>query len=437
MMTTTRPSPPIQHALARSAVARALDALLRKRGFSSHPIYVHARRSRRSTSGVALLVVLSAIMVMTVLVTEMNFSARVRLLLSAHQRDETQAYWLARSGVNIYRLILMGSAQVKRMNLPSTITDMLPFNISDGIWQAVPVFSTALMRMLFVSGTDTTEVTEDQVKDVVASGHASEDVETESRQGGRFADENFLDFTGDFVAEVIDEDSKINVNAFKNKALTQNIQENATAKALYGIMSGLENDQWFYDRNIDRWEIIANLADWVDTDSTRCAATGGFEDDLYNRLASPYLCKNAPFDSKEEIRLVEGWQGEVYDRYKDQLTVWGSGKINVNTASTEVLGGLIKSYVTPVPGDDVVERVLSDLGEYKLLVSFKKEQDFLDWLKNEGLEVSSDLKSAITTSSTVFQVSSQGIVGDTTVTITAIMDYSSSSLGSVSFWKVE
>jgi type II secretory pathway component PulK len=374
--------------------------------------------------------------VMTVLITEMNFSARVRLLLSSHQRDETEAYWLARSGVNIYRLILMGSAQVKKMDL-SAISAYLPFNISDGIWQAVPVFSTALMRMIFVSGGEEADLTKDEVKDVVASGHANEDVEAASRQGGRFADENFLDFSGDFVAEVIDEDSKININAFKNRSATQNIQENATAKALYGIMSGQENDQWFYDRNIDRWEIIANLADWVDTDSTRCTATGGFEDDLYNRYVPPYLSKNAPFDSKEEIRLVDGWEGEVYERYKDELTVWGSGKVNVNTASNEVLAGLIKSYVTPIPGDDVVERVLVDLSEYKLIVAFKKEQEFLDWLKNEGLEVSSDLSSAITTSSSVFQVSSQGIVGDTTVTITAIMDYTNSTLGSVSFWKVE
>ena len=54
---------------------------------------------------------------------------------------------------------------------------------------------------------------------------------------------------------------------------------------------------------------------------------GGDEDGLYNRLDDPYMTKNATFDTLEEIRLVAGWNGELFEKYKDQLTIWSNGRI--------------------------------------------------------------------------------------------------------------
>ena len=45
-------------------------------------------------------------------------------------------------------------------------------------------------------------------------------------------------------------------------------------------MSG-RNDQWF-DNNIDRWEIISNVRDWVDNNAMR-EYSGGYEDHLYDQ----------------------------------------------------------------------------------------------------------------------------------------------------------
>jgi DNA uptake protein ComE-like DNA-binding protein len=48
----------------------------------------------------------------------------------------------------------------------------------------------------------------------------------------------------------------------------------------------------------------AAIIDWRDADSTISA--GGAEAETYGRLQPPYLCKNAPFDSVDELRLVSG-----------------------------------------------------------------------------------------------------------------------------------
>lgn len=51
-------------------------------------------------------------------------------------------------------------------------------------------------------------------------------------------------------------------------------------------------------------ELAAAIVDWRDADSD--ISSGGAEAETYGRLRPPYLCKNAPFDSVDELRLVSG-----------------------------------------------------------------------------------------------------------------------------------
>ncbi len=51
-------------------------------------------------------------------------------------------------------------------------------------------------------------------------------------------------------------------------------------------------------------ELAAAIIDWRDADEEITA--GGAEAETYARLPEPYLCKNAPFDSVDEVRLVSG-----------------------------------------------------------------------------------------------------------------------------------
>lgn len=46
------------------------------------------------------------------------------------------------------------------------------------------------------------------------------------------------------------------------------------------------------------------------------------------------------FKRKEEILLVEGITKDIYNKFKDLITVYGAGKININSASREVLYAL-------------------------------------------------------------------------------------------------
>ena len=93
-------------------VHRTMHELTRRRG----------HRGRRS--GVALLVVVAIMMVLTVLVTELAYTSRVRMLVATHQQQRAQAYWLARTGVAVYQLVLAADKQIQKQmgNLPLPIS---------------------------------------------------------------------------------------------------------------------------------------------------------------------------------------------------------------------------------------------------------------------------------------------------------------------------
>jgi type II secretory pathway component PulK len=422
--------------------------LTRPRGPIRHRFY---RASRRSRSGIALLLVITSLLFMTVLVTEIAFAASLRQQLGAHQRDEAKAEALARSGLNIYRLLLVASKGLGNNPMIAQVETMLGIDLGDALWQMIPFINTGMMRMLFVSGGS---VEGDELEAYEEEGLTDEQV-AESREGSTI-ERNFLDFDGDFYAEVTDEDRKINVASFTATSFTE-LKEDPTAVQLHALMSGMRScpsaslltsstvaadqedlDQFFYERNLDRWDLISNLADWTDTDSVQMYR-GGSEDNLYNTLErDPYLPKNTGFDTLEEIRLIEGWnRDDVWNRFGTNLTVYGTGKVNINTVECDVMWALLKSYIEPTPTDDQVYQLMVAIQEYMALTTFSSGQAFTSFLTSQGVQVKPTLTSVVTTESQVFRVTSTGQVNDSTVTLEAVIDFTSTQTGDIKYFRVK
>ncbi len=86
---------------------------------------------------------------------------------------------------------------------------------------------------------------------------------------------------------VVDESSRINLNAL--------LQIDKSGNTAQQILMGLPN----------MTENVANsILDWMDADDT--PRQGGAENDYYSTQSPPYQCKNGPFDSLEELLLVQG-----------------------------------------------------------------------------------------------------------------------------------
>ena len=142
----------------------------------------------------ALLVAITTLAMLTVIVSEVSYVSRMRFLTAYHQKDRVQAYWLAKSGTNIYALILAANKQLGKNSM------IQQFGSGRFIMANGSVINTGLMRMLFASqpGND---LSEEDVESFKQDGRVSEDVMEQSREGGIFNDRNFLDFNGDFSAK--------------------------------------------------------------------------------------------------------------------------------------------------------------------------------------------------------------------------------------------
>ena len=67
---------------------------------------------------------------------------------------------------------------------------------------------------------------------------------------------------------------------------------------------------------------------------------GFYSDAYYENLEFPYEEKKRPYETLDELLLVRGMNETLYEALKDFLTIYGTGKVNINTASRPVLYAL-------------------------------------------------------------------------------------------------
>lgn len=122
------------------------------------------------------------------------------------------------------------------------------------------------------------------------------------------------------------------------------------------------------------YSIVPSIIDWIDPDDevTRLPFierdNEGAESAYYRRLDPSYEAKNAPFDAIEELLLVRGVTPESFwgrrggeglggvdgaAGFRDLATVYGDGRVDVNSAPPLVLMSLAEN----MPPDAVAEMV--------------------------------------------------------------------------------
>lgn len=194
-----------------------------------------------------------------------------------------------------------------------------------------------------------------------------------------------------FGGTLTDECGKIDLNAMAIPG--EQLYREAQFKYLFEL---LEID--ISEAELD--ELVGSVKDWLDADDE--PEFGGAESDYYLSLDPPYVCKNGPFDTPEEILLVKGMKPEYYygtedyQGIRDYVTVGTGGKINPNTAPAVVLMSLSRTYM----GEDVVESIedgrpftsRQDLGRIQGL-DLGDSSDEMKWIA-QNLEVKSSLFSA-------------------------------------------
>lgn len=166
---------------------------------------------------------------------------------------------------------------------------------------------------------------------------------------------------GKFKWKMVDQERKANINLADPPMLEQ-------AMRLLGVDGG------------EAGTISASILDWIDRDKN--PHVGGVESDFYEGLEPPYKAKDGYMDDISELLLVHGVTEELYGVeglrppppppslreqlrmgfdeppvqravLKDLFTPISSGKININTASAEVL------QLVPFIDENIAQRIVA------------------------------------------------------------------------------
>ena len=89
--------------------------------------------------------------------------------------------------------------------------------------------------------------------------------------------------------------------------------------------------------------LAAAVEDWRDADDRE--EPHGAEGIYYRSLPDGYDCHDGLFEHVEELLLVRGVTPELYRRLEPHVTVYGSGRLNLNTATPIALASLGMSQI--------------------------------------------------------------------------------------------
>ncbi len=286
---------------------------------------VRGTRRKVGERGIALMVTLWLLAYLGVIFMTFTFSMRTELAAAGNFREEAESYHLAEAG--IYQ------AAAELINAETT---------------------------------------------VLPPGFTPYDYLMEKWRNNPYLHKNVPLGRGSYWVTITDEESKIPLNGATDPMLARLLSN-----------SGVTDDKLVST-------IVDSIQDWRDPDNLH--RLNGAEDDYYLSLPTPYRAKNADFEVIDELLLVKGMTPEIlygnigsperraelesqlpwerqlgpgeYLGIARNLSVSGSGQVNVKTASAEVLMAL---GLTAMETKAVLERraqgPVNNLGEITALLT--------------------------------------------------------------------
>ncbi len=267
------------------------------------------RRERRQR-GAALIFVVVSLTLLAAMTVDHVYKSQIDVASSQNNRDEVKAEFMARSAINLTRIMLKVQERVidrhrnviaKFLGKDLQISDIMP-----------------MLLQIFFGNADL----------LAGFGMDTGDVRGLDIPRGYGKPE---------IVAIDSEDGKLNVNcAFARTDTDPQVQ--MLARQLFTMFSNPRYEELF--QNLDEIEdpnrpmaLTRAIMDYVDPDQSRFSAAGAAEDYRYMSLPDPYEEKNNLMDSVEELHLVNGINDEVWTHFGPSMTVYGTCSPNLCAVS--------------------------------------------------------------------------------------------------------
>ncbi|MBS1984754.1 MAG: general secretion pathway protein GspK [Bdellovibrionales bacterium] len=326
---------------------------------------------RKNESGVALIMVLMSLALLTVLSVELIAASRIDLRIARNARDRVQALYLAQSSARMAMLRFRLYKQVRDFKdgagAGMAIPGLTP-QVLDGIW-SFPLPNLPLDAM------------------------------TEAKWPGKI------------TSVATSEGSKIPINLLdanphrrSSKEVAETVQKQFV-QLIEGMLQDEEFDKLYRGLRVD--DLINPVIDWIDADND--AKSGGDELRYYDRQNPPYRPRNDRIPKLSELYMLENWNDDLVKRIAPHLSALNTSlDINPNYVSVDRL----KIWEPKLTNED-----LAYISVKRREQNFETLDDLAKWIQGDPdikggrtFKVPPELKP--TTRETVFYVEASGIVGD-------------------------
>jgi len=230
------------------------------------------------------------------------------------------------------------------------------------------------------------------------------------------------------VYGIRDEESKININKIDDVVVQKEILELFLSDKIIPKLGPQE------PQNLTN--IVIN---WIDTDSDPIAGSNEDAEFKNTALKTPeelmlfleyFYTNNKGMNKEQSQEDVE----KIYNQIQGLATIYGQGKLNVNTASEDVLAILANA----VAGTEAEKEVAPNLTDEIVTLRDTQENKSFQTLESiitadeDATELLNKLKDNIVLRSDNFRIESQGTVNNITKKITAVYDRSGE--GKIVYW---
>jgi type II secretory pathway component PulK len=295
--------------------------------------------SRERPRGIALIIVLVTIAILSAAVVEFSYATRVNLAIASNQRDKLKSYFLARSAVNLSRLLLA-----------------FQFALRDESRETDDEMGRLIARAMRRSNFQIHQYLDLMMKPFTNGKIESPVGGLDLRESGV---EGFGDMTGKFEVDVMPEAGRINVNNFFRPELRRQ-----DLTPLCSMVSDVQFDELFSQKSPDgetltRAVVMGSIIDFIDPDQEKvlltenCAVKGKGGDETRD-YARDDRHDIEPLDARlthvEALYKVYGVTDAFMETFGENLTVYNVGKPNINVATAPVFYSILCQHVQLASG---------------------------------------------------------------------------------------
>lgn len=277
--------------------------------------------------GVAMLITLVTIAILSASVVEFVYANRVNLALASNEREKLKSYYLARSAFNISKLLLafQFALQSESKETDDDLGQLIGRAMRRSNFQMYQYVD--LLLGPFNSGKVESPVGGINLQDTGVSG--------------------FGDFTGEMDVDVIPEEGKININDYSTATLKEGDVQRLCALVLDQQYNDIFEQKDEDGETLDRPLVLQRILDYVDYNeeavqlTNECKVQNSSGDELRPYDDRKIRPRNRKLTHIDELFQVAGVTEPFMDAFKDQFTVYPIGKPNLNVTRAPIIYSIL------------------------------------------------------------------------------------------------